>query len=46
MQTFNEDINKIDKPLSRFIKKERGPKEKKIRNEREVTTYIIKIQRQ
>ena len=44
---FFEKINKIDKPLSRLIKKERereGPSNK-IRNEREVTTNTTEIQR-
>ena len=34
-----EKINKIDKPLARFIKKKReGAQINKIRNEKEVTT--------
>ena len=36
---FFEKINKIDKPLARFIKKKReGAQINKIRNEKEVTT--------
>ena len=42
---FFEKINKIDKPLSRLIKKEREDP-KKIRNERgEITTGMTKLQR-
>ena len=41
---FFEKINKIDKPLSRLIKKEREDP-KKIRNERgEITTDTTEIQ--
>ena len=46
-----EKINKIDKPLARFIKKKRGEKKEriqitKIRNEKgEITTDTAEIQR-
>ena len=37
--SFFENINKIDKPLARFIKKKRQrAQNNKIRNKREVTT--------
>ena len=44
---FFEKINKIDKPLARFIKKKRGENQiNKIRNEnREITTDNTEIQR-
>jgi len=43
---FFETINKIDKPLARFIKKKRERTQiNKIRNEKEVTTDITEIQR-
>ena len=44
---FSEKINKIDKPLARFIKKKREENQiNKIRNEnREITTDNTEIQR-
>ena len=44
---FFEKINKIDKPLARLIKKNRGKNQiNKIRNEKgEVTAYNVEIQR-
>ena len=43
---FCEKINKIDKPLARFIKKQRDRTQiNKIRNEKEVTMNITEIQR-
>ena len=43
---FFENINKIDKPLARLIKKKRKNQIKKIRNEKgEVTTDNAEIQR-
>ena len=47
MRCFFEKINKINKPLIRFIKKKRGKTQiNKIRNERgEITTDTTKIQR-
>ena len=44
---FFENVNKIDKPLARLIKKKRERTQiNKIRNEKgEVTTDIIEIQR-
>ena len=43
---FFEKINKIDKPLSRLIKKKRDRTQiNKIRNEREVATNTTEIQR-
>ena len=44
---FFEKINKIDKPLARLIKKNRGNNQiNKIRNEKgEVTAYNVEIQR-
>ena len=44
---FFEKINKIDKPLARFIKKKRGENQiNKIRNEnRQITTDHTEIQR-
>ena len=43
---FFEKINKIDKPLNRFIKKKRKRIQvNKIRNKREVTTDTKEIQR-
>ena len=47
MSWFFEKINKIDKPLSRFIKKKRERTQiNTIRNERgEITTDTTKIQR-
>ena len=41
-----EKKNKIDKPLARFLKKKRERAQiNKIKNEREVTTNTIEIQR-
>ena len=40
---LSEKINKTGKPLARLIKKKR--ERTQIRSEREVTTYIIEIQR-
>ena len=34
-----ENINKLDKPLARLIKKKRGEDSKKIRNEKGKVTY-------
>ena len=43
---FFEKVNKIDKPLSRHIKKKREKNQiNKIRNQREVTTDNAEIQR-
>ena len=42
---FFEKINKIAKPLVRFIKKKEGEDSIKIRNKKEVTTDTAKIQR-
>ena len=43
---FFEKINKIDKPLARFIKKKRKTTQiNRIRNEKEVTTDTAEIQR-
>ena len=43
---FFEKINKIDKPLARFIKKKREKNQiNKIRNEKEITTENAEIQR-
>ena len=43
---FFEKINKIDKPLARLTKQKREKTQiNKIRNEKEVTTYITEIQR-
>ena len=43
---FFEKINKIDKPLARLIKKKKGRKINKIRNEKvEVTTDNAEIPR-
>ena len=43
---FFEKINKIYKPLARFIKKKRENNQiNKIRNEKEVTKYSTEIQR-
>ena len=43
---FFEKINKIDKSLARLIKKKREESQvNKIRNEKEITTNNVKIQR-
>ena len=43
---FFEKINKIDKPLARFIKKKREKTQiNRIRNEKELTTDTAEIQR-
>ena len=43
---FFEKINKVDKPLTRFIKKKRERTQiNKLRNKREVTTNTTEIQR-
>jgi len=40
-----ENISKIDKPLTRHIRKKERAQINKIRNEREVTTNTTEIQR-
>ena len=45
LKADSEEINKIDKPLAKFIKKKRENTQiNKIRNERETTTNTIEIQ--
>ena len=41
---FFEKINKTDKPLARLTKKKRGVSNK-VRNERDITTDTVEIQR-